>query len=45
MNQTSTPLPHGEDEFPLAGLTPVSGQLVNVPRVGESRAANGVKGH
>lgn len=39
MNQTSTPLAHGEDEFSLAGLTPVPGRAVNVPRVGESRAA------
>ncbi len=39
MNQTSTPLPHGEDEFPFAGLTAVAGRKVNVPRVGESRAA------
>ena len=39
MNQTSAPLPRGEDEFPLAGLTAVPGCMVNVPRVGESRAA------
>lgn len=39
MNQTSVPLPHGEDEFPFAGLTAVPGRVVNVPRVGESRAA------
>lgn len=39
MNQTSAPLPHGEDEFPFAGLTAVAGRKVNVPRVGESRAA------
>ena len=39
MNQTSSPLPHGEDEFPFAGLTAVAGRKVNVPRVGESRAA------
>jgi len=38
MNQTSAPLPHGEDEFPFAGLTAVPGRIVNVPRVGESRA-------
>jgi flavin reductase (DIM6/NTAB) family NADH-FMN oxidoreductase RutF len=38
MNQTSAPLPHGEDEFPVAGLTAVPGRMVNVPRVGESRA-------
>ncbi|MDM0041315.1 flavin reductase family protein [Variovorax sp. J22G21] len=39
MNQTSAPLAHGEDEFPFAGLTAVAGRKVNVPRVGESRAA------
>lgn len=39
MNQTSAPLPRGEDEFGFAGLTAVPGRLVNVPRVGESRAA------
>ncbi|MEO8539559.1 MAG: flavin reductase family protein, partial [bacterium] len=39
MNQTSAPLAHGEDEFPYAGLTPEPGRVVNVPRVGESRAA------
>jgi len=39
MNQTSAPLPRGEDEFPFAGLTAVAGRMVNVPRVGESRAA------
>lgn len=39
MNQTSAPLPHGEDEFAFAGLTAVPGRKVNVPRVGECRAA------
>jgi len=39
MNQTSATLPPDEDEFPLAGLTAVPGRMVNVPRVGESRAA------
>ena len=39
MNQTSAPLPRGEDEFPFAGLTAVPGCMVNVPRVGECRAA------
>ncbi|CAN7776579.1 flavin reductase family protein [Variovorax sp. LjRoot178] len=39
MNQTSAPLARGEDEFPFAGLTAVAGRMVNVPRVGESRAA------
>lgn len=39
MNQTSAPLPHGENEFDHAGLSAVPGRIVNVPRVGESRAA------
>ena len=39
MNETSAPVAHGVDEFPLAGLTAVPGRVVNVPRVGESRAA------
>jgi len=39
MNATSAPVAHGVDEFPLAGLTAVPGRVVNVPRVGESRAA------
>lgn len=39
MNQTSAPLAPGENEFGYAGLTPVAGRLVNVPRVAESRAA------
>ncbi len=39
MNQTSAPFAHGEDEFPYAGLTAVPGRIVNVPRVGERRAA------
>ncbi|MBT0728001.1 flavin reductase family protein [Rosenbergiella australiborealis] len=36
MNQTSSPLPHGQDEFALAGLTPVKSQLIAVDRVAES---------
>jgi flavin reductase (DIM6/NTAB) family NADH-FMN oxidoreductase RutF len=39
MNATAAHVPHEVDEFTLAGLTPVPGRLVNVPRVGESRAA------
>ena len=39
MNQTSAPLPHGQDEFAFAGLTPMPSQLVKAPRVGECRAA------
>ncbi|GGF78257.1 Asp/Glu/hydantoin racemase [Azorhizobium oxalatiphilum] len=36
MNETSAPLPYGEDEFVRAGLTKVPSRLVNVPRVAES---------
>lgn len=36
MNETSASIPHGEDEFMRAGLTPVASRLVNVPRVAES---------
>ena len=36
MNETSVTLPHGEDEFTFAGLTPAASQLVNAPRVAES---------
>ena len=36
MNQTSAPLPRGEDEFAFAGLTPVPSQLIGVDRVAES---------
>ncbi len=39
MNATSAHLPHGVDEFEVAGLTKVPGRLVNVPRVGEAKAA------
>ncbi|MBR1218249.1 flavin reductase family protein [Bradyrhizobium sp. U87765 SZCCT0131] len=39
MNATSAHVPRDVDEFALAGLTPVPGRFVNVPRVGESRAA------
>jgi flavin reductase (DIM6/NTAB) family NADH-FMN oxidoreductase RutF len=39
MNLTSAPLPHGQNEFDHAGLSAVPGRVVNVPRVGESRAA------
>jgi len=39
MNATSAHLPHGVDEFEVAGLTKVPGRLVDVPRVGEARAA------
>lgn len=36
MNETSATLPHGEDEFTFAGLTPADSQIVRVPRVAES---------
>lgn len=36
MNESSASLPHGEDEFVRAGLTPVASQMVSVPRVAES---------
>ncbi|KIS45781.1 flavin reductase family protein [Kosakonia radicincitans] len=36
MNETSASLPHGEDEFIRAGLTPVASRIVSVPRVAES---------
>jgi flavin reductase (DIM6/NTAB) family NADH-FMN oxidoreductase RutF len=39
MNLTSTVLAHGQNEFELAGLTPVPSQIVRVPRVLESPAA------
>ena len=36
MNATSATVPHEVDEFVIAGLTPVPGRMVNVPRVAES---------
>jgi len=39
MNMTSTPAPHGQSEFDIAGLTPVASTMVKPPRVGESPAA------
>ena len=36
MNATSAMLPHDENEFTFAGLTPAASQLVNAPRVAES---------
>jgi len=36
MNATSAAVPHGVDEFALAGLTPVPARVVSAPRVGES---------
>ncbi|MCT7943450.1 MULTISPECIES: flavin reductase family protein [Shewanella] len=36
MNQTSAPLPRGEDEFTFAGLTPAASKIVSVDRVAES---------
>ena len=39
MNATSAPVPHGVDEYPMAGLTAVASNLVKPPRVKESPAA------
>jgi flavin reductase (DIM6/NTAB) family NADH-FMN oxidoreductase RutF len=39
MNATSAAVPHGVDEFPLAGLTATACKLVKAPRVKESPAA------
>ncbi|MFE4109097.1 flavin reductase family protein [Kosakonia sp. YIM B13611] len=36
MNETSASLPHGEDEFARAGLTPVASRIIKTPRVAES---------
>ena len=36
MNQTSAAVPHGTDEFELAGLTKAPARLVRPPRVAES---------
>lgn len=36
MNESSASVPHGEDEFALAGLTPVPATQVNVSMVAES---------
>ncbi|WP_039055120.1 flavin reductase family protein [Enterobacter sp. Bisph1] len=36
MNETSASLPHGEDEFLRAGLTPAASRIVKTPRVAES---------
>lgn len=38
MNVTSAPLERGESEFAAAGLTPVTGRLVDAPCVGEAYA-------
>jgi flavin reductase (DIM6/NTAB) family NADH-FMN oxidoreductase RutF len=39
MNTTSAPVPHGNDEFPLAGLTVAPSRMVRPPRVKESPVA------
>ncbi len=39
MNATSAPLPHGVDEYQVAGLTAVASTLVKPPRVKDSPAA------
>ena len=36
MNETSASIPHGEDEFTRAGLTPAPSRIVSAPRVAES---------
>lgn len=36
MNETSASLPHGEDEFTRAGLTPAESRIIGAPRVAES---------
>ena len=36
MNETSASLPHGEDEFTRAGLTPAPSRIVSAPRIAES---------
>ena len=36
MNQTSAALPPGQDEFALAGLTPLASKQIAAPRVAES---------
>lgn len=39
MNRSSLPLPHGQSEFGVAGLTPAACRLVKAPRVAEAAAA------
>jgi flavin reductase (DIM6/NTAB) family NADH-FMN oxidoreductase RutF len=39
MNETSAPLPRGQDEMRHAGLTPAPSRLVRPPRVAEAPAA------
>jgi flavin reductase (DIM6/NTAB) family NADH-FMN oxidoreductase RutF len=39
VNASSVAVPHGTNEFEIAGLTPVFGQLVDAPYVGEAFAA------
>ncbi|WP_200551660.1 flavin reductase family protein [Kosakonia sp. LAM2021] len=36
MNETSASLPHGEDEFARASLTPTASRIIRTPRVAES---------
>ena len=45
MNMSSATVPRGVDEFPLAGLTAVKGNLVAAPRVKEAAAAFECKLH
>lgn len=39
MNESSRAVPRGVSEFAIAGLTPVTGRLVDAPYVGEAHAA------
>ncbi|MCP8893364.1 flavin reductase family protein [Shinella daejeonensis] len=39
VNASSVAVPHGVDEFAIAGLTPVAGRLVDAPYVAEAFAA------
>jgi flavin reductase (DIM6/NTAB) family NADH-FMN oxidoreductase RutF len=39
VNASSVAVPHGTSEFDIAGLTPLPGQLVDAPYVGEAYAA------
>ncbi len=45
MNISSATVPHGVDEFPLAGLTAVKSNMIGAPRVKEAAAAFECKLH
>lgn len=38
MNTTSGTYPHGVNEFEMAGVTPMSGEVIGAPLVGEAKA-------